>query len=515
MKRKLIALSLTLAMICSIGASTISVQGADSPAEGDAATNTEEIFSANREQSVTVESDGMDETADDTPQVTEPAPPSTGDEPMKGEDGGPNVGEETGDPDEGADEVDKSELDWLINQFVESDFTEESWQEFKPVYDAAVALLANPDATAEQVQQMIQDVQDKSEVLVYTEEAATDQIYKALKQLIDFYEPIFIQSDYTEDTWANYAKALDAAKEVYNKPGEIYDVVWEAGYLLDEAAHQLVVKNPVAPPQYLADALSYAQKLSESDAFNNLKEYEQDAFRENLWLFNLLSQAPSQTRVQKDSLWFNTIVIVYDTKLVNTNADFLALIAKDADKINMIKADKKKIRALAEEANKLGVDATPNEIEEMIYTLIDAIAQTSVAADTSKLQEAMDRANAVDVSLYTEASLAELNKAKQAAQELLDDEYLYDGYQKEVDDAAATLLDAIGSLILKEETKPEETPTPEDPKKEETPETPKNDSEKSDTPKTSDAGTLPLAAAGFAALALGGILWTKRRDIED
>ena len=84
-----------------------------------------------------------------------------------------------------------------------------------------------------------------------------------------------------------------------------------------------------------------------------------------------------------------------------------------------------------------------------------------------------------------------------------------------MDDAAATLLDAIGSLILKEETKPEETPTPEDPKKEETPETPKNDSEKSDTPKTSDAGTLPLAAAGFAALALGGILWTKRRDIED
>ena len=151
----------------------------------------------------------------------------------------------------------------------------------------------------------------------------------------------------------------------------------------------------------------------------------------------------------------------------------------------------------------------------MIYTLIDAIAQTSVAADTSKLQEAMDRANAVDVSLYTEASVAELNKAKQAAQELLDDEYLYDGYQKEVDDAAATLLDAIGSLILKEETKPEETPTPEDPTKEETPQTPKNDSEKSDTPKTSDAGTLPLAAAGFAALALGGILWTKRRDIED
>ena len=220
MKRKLIALSLTLAMICSIGASTISVQGADSPAEGDAATSAEEIFSANREQSVTVESDGMDETTDDIPQVTEHAPPSTGDETMKGEDGGPNVGEETGDPDEGADEVDKSELDWLINQFVESDFTEESWQEFKPVYDAAVALLANPDATAEQVQQMIQDVQDKSEVLVYTEEAATDQIYKALKQLIDFYEPIFIQSDYTEDTWANYAKALDAAKEVYNKPGE-------------------------------------------------------------------------------------------------------------------------------------------------------------------------------------------------------------------------------------------------------------------------------------------------------
>ena len=111
--------------------------------------------------------------------------------------------------------------------------------------------------------------------------------------------------------------------------------------------------------------------------------------------------------------------------------------------------------------------------------------------------------------------MAELNKAKQAAQELLDDEYLYDDYQQEVDDAAAALLNAIDALVLKEDPKPEETPTPEDPKKEESPETPKKDPEKSETPKTSDAGTLPLAAAGFAALALGGIVWTKRRNIED
>lgn len=524
MKRKLIALSLVLAMICSIGASTISVQGADSPAEGDAAASTEEMFSADREQSATVESDEMTETPDDTPQVTQPAPPPIGDEPLEGGNGGPNVGGETGDPNtggesekpsEGEKEVDKSELDWLVQQYVESDFTEESWQEFKPVYDAAIALLANPDATTEQVQQMIQDVQDKSEVLVYTEEAATKEIYKALKQLIDFYEPIFVQSDYTEDTWADYAKALDAAKAIYNKPGESYDVVWEAGYALDEAAHQLVVKNPVAPSQHLADALSYAQKLSESEAFNGLNEYQQDAFRETLWLYKLLSQAPSLTRFQKDSLWFNAVYIVYETGLVNGNADFLALIAKDADKMNIIKADKKKINAIVEEANKLGVDATPNEFEEMINTLINAIANTSVAADTAKLQEAMDRANAVDTSKYTEASVAELNKTKQAAQELLDDEYLYDDYQQEVDDAAAALLNAIDALVLKEDPKPEETPTPEDPKKEESPETPKKDPEKSETPKTSDAGTLPLAAAGFAALALGGIVWTKRRNIED
>ena len=89
-------------------------------------------------------------------------------------------------------------------------------------------------------------------------------------------------------------------------------------------------------------------------------------------------------------------------------------------------------------------DATQEEVNAAAKAIYDAIAALQTkAADTSKLEEALKKAKAVDKSLYTADSYAALQKAMAEAEAVLAKE---DATQAEIDGALKALKDAMDGL---------------------------------------------------------------------
>ena len=168
-------------------------------------------------------------------------------------------------------------------------------------------------------------------------------------------------------------------------------------------------------------------------------------------------------------------------------------------------------------------DALDEDIQPVAEALLEAILAQRFKADKSNLEDLIAKAEAIDLSKYTEESVAVFRAAFKAANAVLANESLSEDDQAVVDKAVSDLEAAIENLSAntddtnkpdgdKDDTfKPDDgkgdTSKPDDGKGD--PNTSKDDG-KTNAPTTGDH-TMPLAAAGLALTAAGALVVLKAK----
>ncbi|HIZ84376.1 MAG TPA: FIVAR domain-containing protein [Firmicutes bacterium] len=163
-------------------------------------------------------------------------------------------------------------------------------------------------------------------------------------------------------------------------------------------------------------------------------------------------------------------------------------------------------------------DAMEPEITEAIDSLTAAMGRLRYKADKTLLAELVARANQIDASLYTDASVQVLTAALQEADSLLEDEGLSEDDQPLVDSAAAELQAALEQLEEKpadpdDTTDPDDTADPDETSDSEqisdAGRTENADDYKGVSPKTGDSWPV-LSVLALTLLSGAGILLLRR-----
>ena len=273
----------------------------------------------------------------------------------------------------------------------------------------------------------------------------------------------------------------------------------------------------------LSQAIEVADKIAENKDSYTKKSYE--AFEKAL---NKAKEVlENQDATQKEVNDAKVALLDAQNKLVE-KADVTAL--KDAiEKAETIKeedvtpsswdrvqAAKKAAEDVLKAFEKDDESVTQEQIDSATKALNDAIDSAQKRADFSKLQEAVNRIEKLDLDGYTKDSVKTLKEALKEAKAVLKNE---EATQKEVEDALTKLLAAEAGLV-KEDEKPNPDPNPGDPGN------PGNSGNSGNTDKPDNSGkpsggnhkpvktgdASPVAETGMLMLAAATVLlvWRKR-----
>ncbi len=97
-------------------------------------------------------------------------------------------------------------------------------------------------------------------------------------------------------------------------------------------------------------------------------------------------------------------------------------------------------------------DAMQKEIDAAWNALVDAMANLRLKADKSILEDLLNEVEGLDLSQYTDESVAVFRKALASAQSVFADDSLSEDDQKTVDNAVKALRDAKAKLVVKADT---------------------------------------------------------------
>ena len=171
-------------------------------------------------------------------------------------------------------------------------------------------------------------------------------------------------------------------------------------------------------------------------------------------------------------------------------------------------------------------DAMEEDVQPAADALLNAILAQRFKADKSNLEDLINKANDIDLSKYTDESVAVFKAALKTANTVLADESLSEDDQDVVDNAVSELNAAIENLSAKDDTtdpddgdNKDDTSKPDDGKgdtssKDDATSGESKDESKTETPATGD-NMMPYAAA-LALLAASGcavVLSRKKRSV--
>lgn len=139
----------------------------------------------------------------------------------------------------------------LMNQLDKNAYTDESWSALESVIAAAEELLGQEDPDANDVANMIYDIQKAVTELRLKgtpDEPGPSEVNKdALYALLEKYAG-YHSSDYTEETWGPFWTAYEKAKDVYGDASASQDEVDAAAEALEAAAKALVKVTDSSKP---------------------------------------------------------------------------------------------------------------------------------------------------------------------------------------------------------------------------------------------------------------------------
>lgn len=334
------------------------------------------------------------------------------------------------------DGVDKTALQSLVDEvagYTESDYTSDSWSVFAEALADAQTVLANEEATTEEVAAALEALTTAKNQLV--ERADNSELAELVESLSGYTE-----ENYTPETWAVFEEALENAQAVLDNENATAEEIAAAIEELDAAVDQLVGR---------------ADKSTLEELINSVADYQEDDYTSDTWAE------------------FADALADAEAVLADENASeeevSAAVAALDAAKAGLIaRGNKTELSDLVDEAYALTAEtiyteSTQNALDEAIAAaeavLADADAtQEEIDAAKAELQSAID--GLVDVTeltvlcaagelvraaeeMFTADSFEAFLAALDEAEEVLGNP---NATQEEVD-AAVAVLNAAGEAL--------------------------------------------------------------------
>ena len=303
--------------------------------------------------------------------------------------------------------------------------------------------------------------------------------FSGLQEVYDQYKDL-TQGNYTDDTWYTFMLRKTAAETVLNNPDAAQTEIDAARTALEEAFKGLTEK-PSTGNVYrdlLQMTYDYAKDLSTEGVVGSAAKKFQNALAQAKTMLEDQQTADAQLEEAFDEL----LVSIWGLGLTRGDKTELEFLIAKADimagnKDNYVAAKWPLLVESLDEANAMmeNGDAMTDEIRDVADKLLDAILQQRFKARKDILEGILNKASAVDESLYTEESVQVFRTAFAYAAQVMDDDTLSEDDQAIVDQAGEKLEKAILNLVKKDDTqKPEDPTTPEDPGTPEDPNTPQD-----------------------------------------
>ena len=345
--------------------------------------------------------------------------------------------------------ADNSELSELVNAvsgYSEDNYTPETWEVFEKALEKAESVLADGNATAEEIADAVAELTAAKNQLV----GRADKTL--LKNLIDEVAG-YTESDYTSDTWAVLDQALQEAQKVYEDLNASESEVANAVAALDAAKAQLLKRGDKSELSALADK---AKETLESE-----KVYTQTtrtALEQALDTAASVLEKADAVQDEIDSA-YAVLQAAYDglvdiTELTALCAEGEAVRAKEAE----FTADSFGQFVAALDAAKEILE-NPNADQEAVDTAAKALSSAGEnlkkSGESESLAGLLDSAKDEDLSKYTDESADMIRDAIEQAEKVIANR----GTKEEVEEAYQALQDALNNAQLK----PDEPSKPENP----------------------------------------------------
>ena len=322
----------------------------------------------------------------------------------------------------------------------------------------------------------------------------------------------YVESDYTEESWGVFADTLAKANEVNDNAEATQEDVDAAVKALNDAIAGL--EEYIAPNKTLLQkTYEHALTLSTEGVTDSAKAY----FEKVLAEAKAVLDDSKATQEEVDTAWNNLLEGIWGLGITQGDKTMLEQLITKAD--DMVANENKYVQTNwqqlldALEAAKAVMDdgdALTVDVEAASETLLNAILAQRFKADKSNLEDLISKAESIDLSKYTEESVAVFQAAFKAANAVLADESLSEDDQDVVDNAVSELNAAIENLSVKDDASDSDDGSDKDDSSK--PDDNKNDtsSTPSDPSETGDMTPYALAAA-VVALSAAAMLVLKRK----
>lgn len=308
----------------------------------------------------------------------------------------------------------------------------------------------------------------------------------SLEILVELAEDIDLDK-YLDEGKTEFADSLQKAKDVLADPDafaedvdEAYDDLLEALFALKMKADKTLLKAAVLKAQEIDVSLYTKESLDE------LEVVLADAVKV------LEDEQAIQDKVNEAAKTLTKAIANLSAKANKVSLKNAIDEANNVDSSLYTPESLEKLAAVLENAIKVFDDekADQNTVNEAAEKLIEAVMQLNLKADKTLLNDEIEKAKAIDISLYNTESAEKLVKEIENAEKVLKDD---NASQSDVDTAKLTLKNAIASLKLKsdensEESKNESSNNSKDEEKETSKEESKNNNKNSSKNENKDKG---------------------------
>ena len=326
------------------------------------------------------------------------------------------------------------------------------------------------------------------------------------------------EKDYTEETWPVFVKAYEQAKAMLASDDVVEQEVTAMIETLKAAIAQLEKFVP-ANKTLLQKTYDYAKDLSTEVVTDSAKAYFEKVLAEAKTVLDNYRA----TQEEVDTAWDNLLEGIWSLGLTQgdkTELNKLIAIAEEmiVNKDKYVPDHWELLTKALEDAKRVAADgdAMDEDIQPVSDALLNAIHMQRYKANKANLEDLINKANGLDLSKYTDESVAVLRSALKAANLVMDNESLTNSKQDQavVNEAAADLKAAIDQLKVKDDASNPDNPSdPDDGSKPDDGNKP-NDGNKGETPTTGDNAPV-MAVAGLmlvAGAAMMVVLMRRKAD---
>lgn len=250
----------------------------------------------------------------------------------------------------------------------------------------------------------------------------------------------------------------------------------------------------------LEAAINYAKEQQDDPQYKYVVPAVKAAFEKALADAEEVYANADATQEEVDAA-YNALQNAIDSLKTNVDKEALKKLVEKAETYDLnkyLESSKNDFIPALEDAKAVLADeeATARDVYDAYNRLQKAILDLRLIPDKSVLEALINRANALDLNLYTEDTVMTLNRALASASAVFENA---EATEAEVTAAEADLLSALDGLVLSDTTPDKE---------------PDNSDNKTDSPNTGDYETgFAVVAVLLAASGLLGIYMKKRRHI--